>query len=179
MELKQIPAGSITFECAGKKFKVDKSLSFNRFEKLKEFSIEFGYSQDIKSIMIGLRKAWDFINQSKFADTAVQLHNLMTSIVNLEQKRDVQLRIAALFINEENEDTTVYDENLINEKISLWAKEFDVNFFFLFAISVVPHFMPVYKVITRDFSLKDELVEKIGSGFSQQNSTTSEDTGEN
>jgi len=180
MELKQIPSGSTSFECQGKKYFVHKTLSFNRFEKLKEFSLEFGYSTDIKSFMLGLRKAWDYINDSKFAETAVQLHNLMTSVVNIEQKNDVSLRIAALFINEESEDTTIYDENLIKEKISLWGKEFDVNFFFLFAISVVPSFLPVYKFVSQDFSLKNNLIEKIVNEqnlSTEQNSTNSEDNG--
>lgn len=183
MELKQIADGATSFECQGKKFFIHKTLSFNRFEKLKEFSLEFGYSADIKSVMLGLRKAWDAINATKFAETAVHLHNLMTSVVNLEQKNDVSLRIAALFINEEGEDTTVYDENLIKEKISLWGKEYDVNFFFMFAISVVPSFLPVYKIVTQDFSLKNNLQEKIPNdqsqpqNFTEQNSMNAEDNG--
>lgn len=161
MELKQLTPDTTSFECQGKKFKIDKTLSFNRFEKLKEFSLEFGYSADIKTIMLGLRKSWDFVNASKFGDAAVQIHNLMTSVVNLEQKNDVSFRIAALFINEETEDTTVYDEALIKEKISLWGKEYDSSFFFLFATALVPTFIPVYKFVTREFSLKDELMVKI------------------
>lgn len=183
MELKQISDGATSFECQGKKYFVHKTLSFNRFEKLKEFSLEFGYSADIKTIMLGLRKAWDFINISKFADTAVQLHNLMSSIVNLEQKTDVSIRIAALFISEESEDTTVYDENLMKEKIDLWGKEYDVTFFFIFAISVVPSFLPVYKIVTQDFSLKNNLIEKIVNdqsqlqNFTEQNLKNVEDNG--
>ena len=183
MELKQIAEGATSFECQGKKYFIHKTLSFNRFEKLKEFSLEFGYSTDIKAVMLGLRKAWDSINVSKFAETAVHLHNLMTSVVNLEQKNDVSLRIASLFISEENEDTTIYDENQIKEKISLWGKEYDVNFFFMFAISVVPSFMPVYRIVTRDFSLKNNLQEKIpndlsqSQNFTEPNSTNAEDNG--
>lgn len=163
MELKQLAPDTTSFECQGRKFKIDKTLSFNRFEKLKEFSLEFGYSADIKTIMMGLRKAWDFVNASKFADTAVQLHNLMTSVVNLEQKNDVSFRIAALFINEEDEDTTEYNEALIKEKISLWGKEYDSSFFFLFATALVPTFIPVYKFVTREFSMEDKLTLKVGN----------------
>lgn len=180
MELKQLAANTTSFECHGKKFRIDKTLSFNRFEKLREFSLEFGYSATLTDIMKGLRKAWDYINASKFAETAVQLHNLMNGIVNLEQKNDLSFRIAALFINEENEDITIYDENLMNEKIVLWGKEFDVNFFFTFAISVVPSFIPCYKVVTQTFSLNNELIQKTDlnqNDISEQSLQNKENTG--
>jgi hypothetical protein len=173
--LQQIKADATSFVCGDKTYTIDKTLSFNRFEKLKEFSLEFGYSADVKSIMVGLRKAWDFVNSTKFADAAVQLHNLMTSVVNLEQKRDVQFRIAALFINEKNEDTTVYDEGIMNAKIENWSKHLDAAFFFTFAVGIVPSFIPVYKVVTRDFSLRDEIIQKITS--STQTSQNNDDIG--
>lgn len=177
MELKQLAANTTSFECGGKKYIIHKTLSFNRFEKLREFSLEFGFSANLTDVMKGLRKAWDYINASKFAETSVQLHNLMTGIVNLEQKDDVSLRIAALFINEENEDTTIYDEVKIKEKITIWAKELDVAFFFTFAISIVPSFVPCYKIVTQVFSLNNELTQKMSNSILDTSLQNSENIG--
>jgi hypothetical protein len=165
MELKQLAADTTLFECGGKKYRIDKTLSFNRFEKLREFSLEFGFSANLTDIMKGLRKAWDQLNVSKFAETAVSIHNLMTGIVNLEQKNDISLRIASLFINEESEDITVYNEEAMNDKIAIWGKELDVAFFFTFAISIVPSFIPCYRIITQAFSLNNELTQKINESI--------------
>src|SRR4030042_195057 len=126
-----------SFECGGRKFFIRDTLSFNRFEKLKEFSLEFGFSATFKDIFMQLKKAWDMLNKLQLAEASVVIHNIMKGITLLEQKNDVSFRIAALFINEDTEDETVYDEAKADDKISIWAKDLEARFFLNFLPHVV------------------------------------------
>jgi hypothetical protein len=156
MELKRLEAGIQYFECQGEKFTIANSLSFNRFEKLQEFSLEFGFSATFKDMMMGLRKQYDLLNQQKLADAIVLNHNLMKGIVALEQKHNVAFRICALFINTDDEDPTEYDEAKMSRKIDIWAKEFDVGFFLHFAIAIVPEFLAGFKLVLSGLSEKEK-----------------------
>ena len=84
----------------------------------------------------------------KLGEAAVILHNIMYGVVSLEDKDDPALRVCALFIDQEGEDVTVYDEGKMREKIDCWGKECDVLPFFQLAASLVPGWMSVYQ----DFS---------------------------
>jgi hypothetical protein len=57
-----------------------------------------------------------------------------------------------LFIDEEGEDPTVFDDGLMREKIECWGKELDVGPFFQLAVSLTPGWMPAYKIIIPDSS---------------------------
>lgn len=141
------------FECDGSKFFVEDTLSFERYQKLEEFSLEFGFSASFADIFKVLRKIWDNHNKLNFADNAVLLHNLMKGIVDLEQKKSpVSLRICALFINEENEDRTEYNEAKMQSKIDRWGKELDINPFFHLAVSLVQGYLSAYEITLRAIS---------------------------
>lgn len=137
------------FECGGKTYFIHQSLSFERYEKLREFTIEMGYSATFAQIFDNLRRAWEKLNENKLADGAVIVHNIMNGIQRLEQKHDVAFRICALFINEENEDATIYDEEKQTEKIDAWGREYEVSPFFDVAISLVKDWLPAYETVIK------------------------------
>lgn len=145
-----------TFDCDGRKFVIRDTLSFNRFEKLKEFSLEFGFSATFKDIFMNLKKAWEFLNKLQLAEAAVIIHNIMKGITILEQKNDVSFRIAALFINEEKEDDTVYDEAVMQSKIDCWSRELEASFFLNLAAGLVSHWIAAYRLTLKDISEKGE-----------------------
>jgi hypothetical protein len=151
-QLKVLEPGTEYFECEGIKYTISKTLSFNRFEKLEEYNLEFGFSATFKDIFVQLRKQYDLLNQQKLADAIVLNHNLMKGIVNLEQKHSISFRICALFINSDEEDITICDEAKMNRKIDSWAKEYDVNFFLNFAISVIPYYLTAYNLLLKTIS---------------------------
>lgn len=153
-ELRKLEAGTQYFDCGGKKYYISDKLSFIKFQKLSEWSLEFGFSATFKDIFTGLKKAYELVNQTKFADTAVVLHNMMSGIVNLEQKDNVAFRMCALFILEEGENEIEYNEAKINEKIDNWAKELDAGFFLNFAASIVPNWISAYKLVSQSISEK-------------------------
>lgn len=152
MELKTIDFATKSFECGGKRFHLKETLSFERYKVLQQLTIEFGYSATFQDLFKGLRKAWDFMNELKLAEASVAIHNMMNGIQKTELKDDVALRMCALFIDEEGEDSTVYDEALMKAKLECWGKELDVLPFFHFAASLVPGWMPAYRLVTQSTS---------------------------
>ena len=79
---------------------------------------------------------------------------------SLEEKDDPALRMCALFIDEEGEDPTVYDEGKMKEKIDCWASELSVTPFFQLAASIVPAWTAAYKIVTQN-GLKEEKEKEI------------------
>jgi hypothetical protein len=147
------------FECGGRKFTVKESLSFVRYRELQKLNLEFGYSATFHEIFTNIKTAWDFLNQTKLAEAAVVLHNIMYGVVSLDDKEDPALRICALFIDEDGEDPTVYDEGKMREKIECWGKELDVSPFFHLAGNLVMGWIPAYQNVSQS-GLKAEAKEK-------------------
>lgn len=143
------------FECQGRKFYIRDSLSFVRYRELQKLILEFSFSATFVDIFKNVHTAWDFMNQLKFADAAVTLHNIMIGVKTLEDKDDPALRMCALFIDEEGEDPTVCDEGKMREKIDCWAKELAVTPFFQLAASCVPSWTNAYKIVSQS-GLKEE-----------------------
>lgn len=154
-ELKKLEAGTQYFECSGKKYFLSDKLSFTKFEKLSEWSLEFGFGATFKDMFASLKKQYDLLNQMKLADAIVVCHNMMTGIVNLEQKYNVAFRICALFILEEGENEIDYNEAKMTEKIENWSKELDAGFFLNFAASIVPGWIAAYKLSSQNISEKE------------------------
>jgi hypothetical protein len=143
------------FECQGRKFFVRDTLSFVRYRELQKINLEFGYSASFQDTFKHIREAWDFLNQTKLGEAAVVLHNVMFGLVNLEEKDDPALRICALFIDEEGEDPTVYDEGKMREKIECWGKELSVTPFFQLASDLVTDWISAFQIVTQN-GLKKE-----------------------
>lgn len=150
MELKSIDFSKKYFECGGKKFYVKESLSFVRYRELQKLNLEFGYSATFHDTFKNIKTAWDFLNQTKLAEAAVVLHNIMYGVVSLDDKDDPALRICALFIDEEGEDPTVCDEGKMREKIDCWAKELSVSPFFQLAANLIPDWITHYQAVSQD-----------------------------
>lgn len=150
MELRSVNFELKHFECQGRKFYLKDTLSFSRYREMQKINLEFGYSATFQDIFKNIKTAWDFLNQSKQAEAAVVLHNIMYGVVSLEDKDDPALRLCALFIDEEGEDPAVYDEARMREKIECWGKELDTLPFFHLASNLVPNWMAIYKIVLND-----------------------------
>lgn len=149
MELKKVDFSKKEFECGNRKFYVQDSLSFNRYRELQRLSIEFGFSRTFTDLFKDVQKVYGQLQTAQnYADAAVTLYNIIAGVSLLDEKNDPALTLCALFINEADEDVTVYNENKIKEKIDCWAKELDVTPFFHMACSLVDGWMPAYKITT-------------------------------
>ena len=156
MTLKTVDFSKKYFECDGRKFYLHDTLSFNRYRELQKCILEFGYSATFVDIFKNLRVAWDHLNNLKLGDAAVTLHNIMYGIKSLDDKDDPALRICALFIDEEGEDPTVYDEGRMREKIDCWGKELSVTPFFQLASRQVPYWTKAYDIVSQSGLKKEE-----------------------
>jgi hypothetical protein len=144
------------FECGGRTFIKDDSLSFNRFRELQRISIEFGFSTSFIDLFKEVKKAYDLVQTNKnWADLAVTLYNIIAGVSKLDEKDDPALRLCALFINEANEDVTEFNEAKIKDKINCWSKELDVSPFFHLAVNLVDGWMPAYKVTSQSILNKE------------------------
>lgn len=155
MTLKTIDLDANKFECGGRTFYRQPSLSFNRYRELQRIAIEFGFSRSFIDLYKALDKAESYLNKLQLVDAAVELRNSKIGVANLNEKDDPALRLCALFINEANEDVTEFDELKMKDKIECWSKELDVSPFFHLAASLVEGWMPVYRVITQVTSKKE------------------------
>lgn len=156
MELRDVNFDKGHFECQGRKFFKKESLSFNRYRELQKLILEFGYNATFVDIFKNLNKAWDYMNAKKDGEAFIVINNIMVGIKSLEEKYDPALRICALFIDEEGEDPTIYDEGLMREKIDCWARELSVLPFFQLASNVVPHWINAYKIVTKSGLVRAE-----------------------
>lgn len=153
MNLKTLDFKDKKFECGGRTFYIQDSLSFNRYRELQRLSIMFGFSHTFLDIYKEIQSCYDNMQTAKnYADVSVTLYNLLAGIAKIEEKEDPALQLCALFINEADEDVTIYDELKMKDKISCWAKELDVTPFFHLAVSLVDGWLPVYKLITHNSS---------------------------
>jgi hypothetical protein len=149
-DLKTVDLSKKHFECQGRKFYVKESLSFARYREMQKINLEFGYSASFHDIFKNIKTAWEYLNQTKLGEAAVVLHNVMYGVVSLEDKDDPALRLCALFIDEEGEDPTIYDEAKMKEKIDCWGKELDTLPFFQLASNIVPNWMQAYNLVLND-----------------------------
>jgi len=157
MTLKTIDFSKGYFQCAGRKFSVHTSLGFVRWRKLQEFSLEFGFSATFVDIFNRLRQAEDALNKQRLFDAVVIINNLELGIKSLDEKYDPAFRICALFMNEEAEDVTSYDEGLMRDKIDCWATELDVLPFFQWVANCVPDWFPAYKLTIQAGSKNEKI----------------------
>ena len=157
MELRTIDFSKKHFECGGRKFYVRDSLSFSRYRELQKLTLEFGFSATFMDMFANIRKAWDLLNQLKLGESAVTLHNIMYGVVSLDDKDPAAFRICALFMDEEGEDPTQYDEGKMREKIECWGKELDTLPFFQLANSLTAGWTNAYKTISQNGLEKAEV----------------------
>jgi hypothetical protein len=156
MKLKIIDVKEKQFECGGRTFYIQDSLSFNRYRELQRISIEFGFSTTFIDLYKEVKKAYDLVQTNKnWGDLAVTLFNVLSGVSKLDEKDAPALRLCALFINEADEDVTVYDELKIKDKINCWSKELDVSPFFHMAVNLVNGWMPAYKITSQSILNKE------------------------
>jgi hypothetical protein len=98
--------------------------------------------------------------QPRLKRFSIILYKIQEGIKNLETKDDPALRICALFINEESEDLTSFNESAMKAKIDSWGRELSIEPFFYLAAALVPYWTNVYELHIRGgLSQKSETEE--------------------
>jgi hypothetical protein len=137
------------FECGGKKFFKTDSLSFVRYRELQKIMLEFGFSATFVDIYNSTKQAIEAYNKHDYFAMSIIIYKIQEGIVNLQDKDDPALRMCALFINEENEDLTKYNESEMKAKIDCWTSELEVIPFVNLALAVQTDWIKTYQLLIR------------------------------
>ena len=157
MKLKHINVAERQFLANGKIYIIEADdISIERWAKYEEISLELQYGT---SSFAEMHQRWadvtSLANELKFADIAVMAHNMQTSVLSAIDRTPAQLKLCALFINEENEDRSIISDDIIARKIDDWRKEgFAIGDFFQLALVFSKVIDGSSSTITPEFSEK-------------------------
>ncbi len=134
---KSIPEDATEFEANGRRYRVSRSISFDRYEAYEMLQVEIGMARTFEQFTAQVQEAYDLCNavatgKPVFADLAVLLRDMRigTTLIG-ERQTPAILKLCALFINREGEDVRVVDDEVIEDKINDWRVEgLDMRFFF-------------------------------------------------
>lgn len=160
--LKRIDFNAPVIEANGKTYRLKKEISINRFRELEKMEVEFYYGFTMQEMFDKLKDAFSDLNKNKLADASVKVYRLMEGVADKVDKREnVMLRMCTLFLCTEDEDLTVWTEDLAKQKIDDWAKEgFAIDDFFTLAANLVPGFINDYEKILAGTLLEEEKNQK-------------------
>lgn len=152
-ELKKLDLNAKTFEANGKKYHIESGLSLERYIMYQKMQIEVGYEVGFYGLFEKVKKIYDLCNQMKFADIAVLSRNILDGITKVDDRKIPGLTLAALFINEENENRLIINNDMVDQKIADWEAEgYDMLPFLQLAISSIPNFSIAYKAASQIIS---------------------------
>lgn len=145
--LKKLDLTKKSFEANGKRYYFEMDISTERFKEYEKLQAEIGFGVDFQTIFDRLKELYKLLNEQKFADSAVVAHNMMTGISRQLNKRiNPALQLATLMINTKEEDRSTWSYELAEEKIADW-KDYEVQGFFQFAVSLVNGLSDAYNEI--------------------------------
>lgn len=163
MELKQIEDSATSFIANGVTYFIKDSLSIERYRWFEKYQIEFGFGMDYDSLRKLHKKSVDLANKGKGIEA-------WTVIVNIIEKMDKEpdktlnsaLLLCALYIVEEDEDLTVWEESKANVKIENWNKEgYDSHCFFRLAANLVSGYIQHFEEDFQNISQVAEIAEQV------------------
>jgi len=143
-------------------YTVTESLPVDKYIQFLNLQSEVAYGISFDEINKKHKEIHTALNKTDFVQSAALLHNLMYSINNGIEKRKLPiLKLCALFLIREDEDNTVFNEAVNNEKIDEFTNggiQF-TDFFYLAAI-VVPGLLDALNEISRTISETMKQAEK-------------------
>jgi hypothetical protein len=167
---KSIPEDATEFEANGRRYRVSRSISFDRYEAYEMLQVEIGMARTFEQFTAQVQEAYDLCNavatgKPVFADLAVLLRDMRigTTLIG-ERQTPAILKLCALFINREGEDVRVVDDQVIEDKINDWRQEgLDMRFFFALALRSIPGFSAALRAASRDTSQEGDPPRPSGS----------------
>jgi len=135
------------WQANGVNYTVLPSIPLARYIAFQKLTPRLTFGTTFPEMFKNLAKAYEALNNRKFADSAVLIHNMMNGIrdVENENRHEAALMICAIFIVRDNEDITTIDEQLMKEKIKDWELEgFEINGFFNLALITIEGFRQTF-----------------------------------
>lgn len=166
--LKQKLATEIdNFEIGNKYFRVVSSVSVQRYKYLQKYLLEVQANGDIDS----LKEFIDYVlakgemtvtkvTINSFADLILKARNYKQKVAQVDSKVyvDAFIKIATLFIVEENENLAEFDDNICNNKIAVFNQainydiKYNYNFFLSMAMRALAIFQDNYAQAVQNFT---------------------------
>jgi hypothetical protein len=138
-ELKSIDWSQQSFTANGKKYLLEKQVSIQRAVYAEAARIEMETGLRLGKTTESWQKIWNLLNdkeKSHFADISVIVYDHLRSFNNFLQDVHPVLKVAACFINEENEDRRIINDDIVNKKVEDWMEEgITMSSFFLLVLS--------------------------------------------
>lgn len=158
METKRIDFTKDTIPAAGKHYRVMRDLTIARFKELEKLEVELFYGVNMEQLFNKLREVYTDLNKSKPADAAIKVHKLMEGVADrVDLREPAALRLCALFLVTDDEDTTLWSDALAEQKIKDWQEEgYVMDDFLSLAGSVVPGFIASYNAVLQNTFLNME-----------------------
>jgi len=153
--------GGFEIEVDGKKTKffLEPHVSLERFRALQKLQLEMAYATDFKTMYENLKEIYGLLNQTKFADSAVMIRDMIEGFHRIDDKNNYPaiLRYAALILNTDEEDRNAYDEEAMTRKIKLWGEAgVPIQPFFTIVLHSVRGLMENYKEIGQNISKEEQ-----------------------
>ena len=164
MELKTIDLSASSFIANGTTYYIKDTLSIERYRQFEKLQVSFGFAREFKQIYDLLKKSVDLANKGKGLEAWNIVFNLMEEVGknNLDNRHQNGMYICALFVATEDEDLTVWNQQIADKKIDDWNKEgIDVNFFFRLAANLVGGYISTLEEIFQSTSELADQMEKM------------------
>lgn len=147
----KISANSFTSH-SGRKYIVYPSLTVERFAIFEKLQVEMEYGVSLSAFRKEADEAYELLNKSKIADASVKIYNLKSGVSRIENGQPHPLLlICSLFICEESEDQSRWNDAEAAEKVADWAGV-DVAFFLASAKRLFSRFISGFDTASLNFS---------------------------
>ncbi len=144
---------------SGKKYIIYPTLSTARFEVFERMQIEMEYGVSLSAFRKEVSDTYDLLNKAKPADAAVKLYNMVNGLSRIENKQPHPLLlICTLFICEESEDQSTWNEAEAAEKVTDWSGV-DIAFFLASAKRLFSRFTTGFDIDSLNTSAETERSE--------------------
>jgi len=140
---------------SGKIYKIEpEKISTKRFREYEILSLMLAFSSDFKTFYTTLteiiKQIEGLTNIGQIFAILSKLKNLVAGIGNYTQNSEPKIiRFCALFCNEENEDVTKFENDMIKSKYDDWGNV-PISDFFLLVSDLIPSFKKSYQVVKRE-----------------------------
>jgi len=159
--MKKIDFDSGKFEANGTTYYLESKLNVSRYCEFQILQAELSMGMTLKEIYDSMFTNRDLLNQMRFVDAAVFTDKLIMHTAKLKHKEPTVLKLCTLFINTENEDRSIYNNDMVVKKLADWkAENIDVEDFFAIALTLAPGFIEIYNNFTQNIMAKMEVAQE-------------------
>lgn len=147
-----IPEGTKEFTANGKTYRIESSLSFDRWRDMQRIEAELSFASTMEQQREGIKRIYQALNAKEgLADAAVIAKNMLIGAASIDEKWiPTILKLCALFVNEVDEDRRTITQAQIEAKIRDWNEEgIEAVSFFKLALGVLPGYASAYRDASR------------------------------